>query len=201
MEFDSETFRLHLPTYLMHGHSELILELNRFSQSKPVNYFMIDRKCRLLQGDCWRGFDLIRYDTARKKRVLGIILSNTCDIAPENKRDLSRRITFAPLIKLEKYRKILQRNGHAPQQIESKLDAVRSQKVTTMFYVPSGGNLIGNHIALLDYLYSVPASAFERNSRRRRIFTLSMVGFYIFLFKLSVHFCRSQEGDLRMEQT
>ena len=66
-----------------------------------------------------------------------------------------------------------------------------------MFYLPKGGALEDEYVALLDDLHSIPAHAFERVAEKKKLFTLSMVGFYLFLLKLSVHFCRFHENVAR----
>lgn len=48
-------------------------------------------------------------------------------------------------------------------------------------------------IALLDDLHTIRLDSFEGIQERNKILTLNQIGFYIFLFKLSVHFCRFHE--------
>lgn len=49
-------------------------------------------------------------------------------------------------------------------------------------------------MALLDDLHTMNLKKFEDISERKKILTLSQIGFYIFLFKISVHFCRFHEA-------
>lgn len=62
-----------------------------------------------------------------------------------------------------------------------------------LFYLPKGGELEEDHVALIHDAHTLPLSSFQAQQSRRKLFTLSQVGFYIFLFKLSVHFCRFHE--------
>jgi hypothetical protein len=80
------------------------------------------------------------------------------------------------------------------KQIDDRFEAIREQRVSTMFYLPKGGELGEEHVALLDDLHTLPFQIFEANTERKKLFTLSMVGFYVFVFKLSFHFCRFHEN-------
>ena len=42
----------------------------------------------------WRQLQLRNFLTGEKGLVHGVILSNTCDVSPENKRDLPANISF-----------------------------------------------------------------------------------------------------------
>jgi len=88
----------------------------------------------------------------------------------------------------------------AAANVENKLAAIREQKVTSLFYLPPGGRLDGEYIAVLDDIHSLPYSAFATRGGREKLFTLSQVGFYLFLFKLSVHFCRFHENVPRFDE-
>lgn len=56
---------------------------------------------------------------------------------------------------------------------------------------------MGSTWRYLDDLHTVPLHAFERVAEKKKLFTLTLVGFYLFLFKLSVHFCRFHEEVAR----
>jgi hypothetical protein len=60
-----------------------------------------------------------------------------------------------------------------------------------MVYLPADGLLDEDHVALLDDLYSMPVAVHRQGAEK--LFTLSMAGFYLFVFKLSVHVCRLHE--------
>ena len=60
-----------------------------------------------------------------------------------------------------------------------------------------GGHLEEDYVVLLDDLHSIPLASHPGD---QKLFTLSMAGFYLFIFKLSVHFCRLHEHvDRRSE--
>jgi hypothetical protein len=51
-----------------------------------------------LQGDVFKGLTI--YGPRGSKEAKGIILSNSCDIDTNNKRDFPMRAVFAPLVNL-----------------------------------------------------------------------------------------------------
>ena len=75
---------------------------------------------------------------------------------------------------------------------------IRAQGVTSIFYLPADDLLEEEHVALLDDLHSMPLEA--HGQAAEKLFTLSMAGFYLFVFKLSVHFCRLHENVDRSPQ-
>jgi len=196
MSISAETIQAQIPYYLTkEQQAGLIKALSEFP--RPIQYYIGLYQNELLQGDGWAKLEVIRFEDGTRDRIKGIILSNSCDINPENERFTPPNITFAPIIKLASYAQLLLRNGFTQQQIDNRFQAMREQRVNTMFYLPRGGALEEEHVAILDDLHTVPAHAFERVAERKKLFTLSTVGFYLFLFKLSVHFCRFHEEVAR----
>ena len=45
----------------------------------------------------------------------------------------------------------------------------------------------------LDNIQTLPSTIYTNYSNTNKLFILSMVGFYLFVFKLSIHFCRFRE--------
>ena len=196
MDINPDTLESQIPYYLTRDQKEgLIKALSDFNETPFARgYYTSLYMEETLQGDGWSGLEVIRFETGDRNQIKGIILSNTCDISPENIREVPPKIVFAPLIKLKKYEKLLLTKGLKKVQINAKLKAIRKQSVTTMFYLPSGGYLDEEYVAILDDLHSIPSNVFLDNNKRNKLFTLSMFGFYLFLFKLSVHFCRFHEN-------
>lgn len=198
MIISSDALDTQIPYYLTEEQkSGLKKAFSDFSNAKPIDYYIDKYPDELLQGDGWHGLELLQFDSGERRAIKGIVLSNTCDVSPENKRDLPSKIVFAPIVKLANYEAALIQAGLAQQQIAGKLQSIREQLVTTMFYLPACGKLDGEYIAMLDDIHTLPASAFLANGAREKLFTLSMVGFYLFVFKLSIHFCRFHEEVAR----
>lgn len=153
-----------------------------------------------LQGDGWRGLPLFSFASGERQDVRGILLSNTCDVSLENDRTLPPKLVFAPIIKLSAIEARFASRGISPAQVAGKIGAIKQQIATSVFYLPAGGPLDEDYVALLDDVHSAPVSAHD-NDNREKLFTLSMAGFYLFVFKLSVHFCRLQENVDRSQAT
>ena len=196
MPISAEAIQTHIPFYLTQDQKDgLIKALGDFP--RQIQYYIGLYSNEMLQGDGWEQLEVIRFEDGARGRIKGIVLSNSCDISSDNKRDTPPKITFAPIIKLTNYSQLLLSNGLSQQQIDDRFVAIREQRITSMFYLPKGGALEDEYVALLDDLHSIPAHAFERVAEKKKLFTLSMVGFYLFLLKLSVHFCRFHENVAR----
>ena len=148
----------------------------------------------MLQGDLWSKVEIVNYETGARKPVKAIVLSNSCDIDETNRRDLPPLVTVAPLIPLARYEALLTGMGVNPFRVASQLLNIRRNAVTDIFYLPIGSAVKEEHIALLSDVCTVPISKFSAGSAAVKMTSLSLVGFYLFLFKLSVHFCRFHEN-------
>lgn len=200
MTFNAENLQSQIPFYLTAAPEQkaLVEELDAISRGAKTGYYIDKRidpfETEMLQGDSWCGLQLFSFVSGERRAIRGIILSNSCDITPENERALPPKIVFAPIIKLSAIEARLVAHGHNKDQIEGRIAAMKAQSVTSIFYLPAGGPLEEDHIALLDDLHSMPFSAHTVAKDRTKLLTLSMAGFYMFAFKLSVHFCRLQEN-------
>jgi len=192
MAFSVESIKDHIPYYLTEDKKvALARALHDFPER--FDYYIGRYKDEALQGDGWFGLEALNFANGERRAIKGIVLSNSCDIDPHNVRDLPVNVSFAPIIKLSRYSNLLEAQGISPAKIESKLDAIRLQRVTTCFYLPKGGELEEEYIALLDDVHSLPVDSFFAYEPRGKMFTLSQAGFYMFLLKLSIHFCRFHE--------
>ena len=189
-----EAIDTQIPYYLTEPQATgLKKALADFENSKPVDYFINKYNDKMLQGDGWLGLELFEFSSGEKFVRKGVILSNSCDISPENYRDVPSNILFSPLISLSRFRQKLEQSGLSNEQVDAKLNSIRKQLVTNIFYLPEGGELNDECFALLDNVHTMPSNAFTKSQEKEKLFTLSMVGFYLFTFKLSIHFCRLHE--------
>jgi hypothetical protein len=84
------------------------------------------------------------------------------------------------------------------ESVKSHLASIRAQRVSTMFYLPTLNDAFPESVALLDRVNNCGLEyCYESNERRERYFSLSDYGFYMFLFKLSIHFMRMSEDFQR----
>lgn len=195
MSITLENINDHIPYYLtQEAKKGLVKALKDFPEG--TNYYTTKCQDQLLQGDGWNSLDIINLK-GEQRSIRGIILSNSCDISQENSRDVPARIIFAPIIPLSQYENLLTSNGIDAMKVSTKVSSIKRQQVTSLFYLPKGGSLESDYIAVLDELHTLPASLFHEKTDKEKQFTLSQTGFYLFLFKLSIHFCRFHENILR----
>lgn len=198
MQADFANLAKNLPFYLTQPQKEeLAKTLATFPNIK--NYYIGSFGDEILQGDVWSDLRVVDFESGNKKQVKGILLSNSCDIASENKRAVIPKVVFAPIVPLSRYAEVLRRSGQDERQVEDKLKAFRAQQPTSFFWLPAGGGLEEEHIVSLDDVHSIPLNHFQASKEKRKFATLSQVGFYIFLIKLTVHFCRMHEAVPRFD--
>ena len=199
MAFDAERLQHQIPYYLAaEDRRVLIEELEAISSGGTADYTLSDYNNSfthtMLQGDGWSGFQFFRFDIGKLHSVRGLVLSNSCDVDPENKRDLPARVIFTPLVKLSIYERLLYNSKIPKERIEDKINSIKAQETTSIFYLPAGGPLEEDYVARFDEAQSMPLAARDKSNGSAKLFTLSNVGFYMLVFKLSVHFCRLQEN-------
>lgn len=112
MPIDLDNINLYLPCCLTAESREVLIEnLNAIKSGGAGNYFSGSLDFALgeemLQGDGWSGFERFDRKSGSSRTVNGIVLSNSCDVNPNNPRDVPTRITFAPLIKPSNYENML----------------------------------------------------------------------------------------------
>ncbi len=196
--FDLESLERHLPTYLSEDDKRILArELEAISSGGSADYLLSQHNDSYddvrLQGDGWKGFQFFMYPCGEVCHVRGMVLSNSCDIDPNNSRDVPSRILFAPLVKLSKYRKLLEDSKIHMDKVKRKIESIKAQKTTNIFYLPAGGALDEDYIVRFDEAQSMPLSLHRESGESEKLFTLSNTGFYMLVFKLSLHFCRLQE--------
>ena len=196
MILSEDSIASHIPYYLTEDAKQgLLKELSDFPEK--INYYTTRYPNDILQGDGMAGLQIINFDSGERKFTKGILLSNSCDIDTGNYRDLPIKMTFAPLIKIDKYTDLLIKKGIDKDKIDGKIRSIKEQKVTHIFFLPKNDKLDADYMALLSDLQTVPLNYVSKNPRCEKLFTLSQVGFYMFIFKLSVHFCRFHENVAR----
>lgn len=194
-----EDFKVFLPRHLTAlQKTELLNDLRSFPGTK--GFYLADGPDEeLLQGDGWRGFVHIRFDTRESRVIAGIIVSNSCDIDVRNKRDQDPNVLFAPIMPLASFANVLS-SLRPPDAVQQKIEQVRRQEVTSIFFLPHVQALNDEAVVMLDDIHSHPLQHFM-GTERSRLFRLSQYGFYVFLFKLSVHLTRFGESVPRFPVT
>lgn len=196
--FDVEGLSRQIPYYLSFDDKKaLTTELDNLVKGGTAQFVLDPHNPHYLggmvQGDGWRGFSMLT-ESDTKTSVRGLVLSNSCDIDPNNKRDTPSRVVFAPLIKLNKYERILRDNGVDESRISAKITSIKAQHTTNLFYIPRGPAQPEEYIVPLDDVHSMTIAAHLRSQDREKLFMLNMTGFYMLLLKISIHFCRFHEN-------
>ena len=202
MDISAENLQRHLPYYLSAEDRRVLVDnLRALASGRSAEYFLSPQnnafQNKMLQGDGWHGFQVFVHGLGRAHQVAGVVLSNSCDVDPESLRETPPRVTFAPFSRLAAYENLLHKSGVDRARVREKISSIRAQKATNMFYLPAGGPLVEDHVIRFDEVQSMPWSMHAGSPHKKKIFTLSDTGFYLFVFKLSVHFCRLQENVIR----
>lgn len=198
MNFDAEALQKQIPFYLTaEDQRALVDELKAIAGGGAPEYMLSGYRDSfkevMLQGDGWRGLQLFLFESGERRSVRGVVLSNSCDVDPENPRDVPGRVIFAPLVKLSEYKALLDGSGIDQEKVGTKIASIRAQKTTNVFFLPASGLLAEDYVVRLDEAHSMPVAAHIKGGEREKLFTLSNTGFYMLVLKLSVHFCRLQE--------
>jgi hypothetical protein len=193
-----EEFRTYLPKYLSDdAQRNLFAELSQFPSNIDGRLYShrLQDEPTLFQGDGLASLWVADLPSQRIDKARVLVLSNTCDIAPGNKRLLGPRLLYCPIISFAKYERLLRTCLIPSSHPANHLEAIRRQHNSAMFYLPKNEHLGDEAIALLDRINNCDAQAVDLGELlRNRLFTLSDYGFYLFLFKLSLHLTRIREG-------
>lgn len=191
--------KIYLPKFLSaNSQRNLFAGLKDFPDSLDSRFYTtrLQDERVIFQGDGLDRLVVFRFPNFEKKEKPCMVLSNTCDIDQNNKRNFPSQIVYTPIISLSDYKaKILNRTSKNEEQKSSHLNDIRNQKITQIFYLPKYASVMEESIVFLDRLYNISNSFVDRDKlRSQRIFTLSDYGAYILLFKLSIHFTRIQDN-------
>ena len=137
---DLDDIRLYLPKYLsQETEGKLFTDLRGYPESIDARmYGFIGKSASVLyQGDGLRGMPVTHLPSPEIKQLPCIVLSNTCDINPENEKKHAPNIVCAPVASIRKYRALLiEGQVYDEQQVENHLRSVRKQEIAQIFYLP-----------------------------------------------------------------
>lgn len=195
---DIEDIRLYLPKYLSPETEEkLFRDLRDFPANIDKRMYGFSGKSEqvIYQGDGINNLIVVSLPDHEPHHSRCMVISNTCDIDLENIRRFSSNIVYSPIIEIDKYCELMIRNGvYDNSSIRDHLSAIRRQLVTQIFYLPRGQLLQKEALVFFDRLVSCDNRALNRGKlRETRLFSLSQYGWYLFLYKLSIHFTRIHE--------
>lgn len=191
-----EEWDIRLPSYLSEDTAkELFQDLKDYPNNLGRIYTSLINGAYLYQGDGVRGLPMIHLPDTKIEQFPVLVISNTCDTDPENKRFDSPRLIYCPIVKLDRYRRFLESKKISSTRIDQYFASIRGQEITTRFYLPVGVGLNEECVAFLDNVINCSANELPAEDvKKNRIFSLSQYGWYILLIKLSIHFTRVREG-------
>lgn len=153
-----------------------------------------------LQGDLIRE---IRYpDWNNEGKVFertytdAIILSNTCDLDLSNIRKAHKQVVLAPIIEMQQYIEAISNE----QGVEDMITSIKAQTTSNILYLPPNHTNGKDYICHLDKAFWFPTEelhSYLSDIEQTRIASLDYFGYYLFLVKLSYHFCRLPEEKQR----
>lgn len=192
-----EDIKTYLPKYLTPESEEsLFEELKQFPlniDSRIYTTHLIDANI-IYQGDGIDGLLVINLPDTTIRKAPSVVISNTCDINPANKGLYDANLCYCPILNLNKYREKLLAGHIEESVVDNHIGAIKQQRVTQIFYLPKGGLLKEDSFACLDKIISCINNIIPQDKLRDyRIFTLSNLGLYLFIFKLSIHLTRVTE--------
>jgi hypothetical protein len=209
-----ELIRTFLPKYLTPELQENLFKTVQenfpFSTDPNLIYSQIPEIEYYYQGDCvvdipFSSFNQGNFETAY---LNGIIASNTCDISPDNDRLDLPNVQFASVFSLNEYVETLKAKDISQQRIDSFIDNLKGNRISNLFYLPEKRNgvniILQESFVRFDLNVTLPISIFTGDTYDNsyapegdRLISFSNYEFYLFLIKLSVHYCRFREGVFR----
>lgn len=194
-----EEFRTYLPEYLSpSSKTSLFEELKQFPQNIDARLYTskLETDGTFFQGDGLDGLWVSNLPDPTVKETRVMVLSNTCDVSEANNRLVGPRLMYCPIISLQKYGDMIR--SHVGGSHDQHLAEIRRQRISSMFYLPRNSALGEEGVALLDRINNCDLQKLDvAKLTKTRLFTLSDYGFYLFLFKLSIHLTRIREGVAR----
>lgn len=195
---DFEELKKYLPKYLSEESTKsLFKNLKSFPDNINKRFYgnVLDDEQIIFQGDGMRDLLVINLPNPKVELFPVMVISNTCDVTPENRRLIEPKILYCPILRISKYKDRLSHSKIDENRISQHMKEIKEQKISSIFYLPKGGGLPEDCIALLDSINNCKSSFVDNEEiQKRRLFSLSNYGFYVLLFKLSIHFTRIREA-------
>lgn len=195
----SDNIKLYLPRYLSSPASDEMFESIRdFPKNVDGRFYTshLRNNNLIYQGDGLNDMLVVNLPDSNIQKAPSIVFSNTCDISESNDRHFDSNIVYAPIFNLAKYKKLItEKSSKSAEAIDNHIAAIKKQHITQIFYLPKLGSDFDDSIVFLDKVNNCTSKLFEgEDVTKRRVFTLSDYGAYLFVLKLSIHFTRIWNG-------
>ena len=170
-----EDIARYLPCYLSpESKTDLFKELKSFPNnidSRMYTKKLVSEMC-IFQGDGLSALPVIRLPDTKTVNKKVMVLSNTCDLALENKRPIPMRMCYAPLILFKKYEDMLKRMNRSDEFIRNHILDIKTQKVSHIFFLPSNDKIGEDCLVFLDTIVN-HENLQSNDIKQKRLFTLS----------------------------
>jgi len=206
MAFGDISWEDTLPKYLLRDDKNRLKDwLSQFfkEEQKEINYndfFLYNPQNIWMQSDILHSNYVYEWDHRENKFETGfapvMIISNSCDISEKENRIVEKEALFAQVIPLNEYLEDLKIEGVSSDNIKNIYNGLRKQTYTNLFYLPPNKNDNKEYIVFFDKIYWNPTKNLYKKLieiDKERYLSLSLKGFYLFICKLSYHFCRVPE--------
>lgn len=191
-----EKFEKQLPQYLSYESRKRLFEaLSQFPNNIDNRLYtkFLENEEIIFQGDGIKDILFVDLPSKNSKIINAMIISNSCDINPQNNRYLTLNATYCPIVSLDNYEHLLTTKGIDEEKIKQQVKQIKRQEISNLFYLPRTSS-IPDSIVFFDRINSIDVDwLYEKDLGDARLFTLSDYGFYLFLYKLSIHFTRIWE--------
>ena len=146
-----EDLKTYLPKYLsVEAQTNLFAELSQFPNNIDGRLYTLRllNEMSLFQGDGLASLWVADLPNDRIDKARVMVLSNTCDISPGNRRLLGPRILYCPIISFPKYENLIRTYRALPADFNPSghCDAIRKQHNSSMFYLPKNGKALSNFL-------------------------------------------------------
>jgi len=193
-----EKFGVFLPRYLSEASANALLQdLLKFPEEFDSRVFSFTAAAEpglLYQGDGFANLDFVFLPKLAKLPGKGLILSNTCDMDPTNEKAVPRLVVYSPIFSLSRFQAQLV-SAKSNAFAEDYIGKIRRQEISQLFYLPAGPQTSEeSFVDLAQINHCTREMLTKEQVKTNRLFSLNNTGFYVLLFKLSVFFCRLQEG-------
>lgn len=156
-----------------------------------------------LQGDLIKELRFPVFNTTSKQYEKlyydALLISNTCDVDEANtiNRNVPKKPILAKLIPCDSFIETL--TNIDVENASNILTQIKNQQFSNVIYFPPTSSTV-DYIAYLDDLSVIEVeelNLLKEEISINRIESLDYFGFYLFIFKLSYHFCRLPEDTHR----
>jgi hypothetical protein len=141
----SEDINLYLPKYLSsESQRELFSEIKQFPNNiqKRLYSNLSNDDGDILQGDGLVRLPITNLPDTRIEQGPVMVLSNSCYINPDNRRFISPRVAYCPIIKFSRYIDALRKKPSLSEdKLRSHIDSIKRQEITSLFYTANGHGL------------------------------------------------------------